>query len=350
MAPDGPVDLRSDTVTRPTPAMREAMARAEVGDDVFGEDPTVAALEARVAERLGHEAGLFVPSGTMANQIAILAHTRPGDEVVVGAGAHSATYESGGAAALAGVQCVTAGTSGHFDVAELEAVIHEPEPFGHVAPTTLVMVENTHNRAGGVVLPVERMVEIAGVCRARGLALHLDGARLFNAAVATGRPAADWGRRADSVSICLSKGLGAPVGSVLCGSRAFVRRAHRFRKMLGGGMRQAGILAAAGLYALDHHVTRLAEDHRRARRLAEGLAALPGVRLDPARVQTNIVVFGLEPTAPDPAALCAAVAADVRALPFGPRQVRLVTHLDVDDAGVERALAAFARALAPAGR
>jgi threonine aldolase len=338
-----PVDLRSDTVTRPGAAMRAAMAAADVGDDVFREDPTVTALEARVAALVGHEAGLFVPSGTMGNQIAILAHTRPGDEVVVGAGAHSAASESGGAAALAGVQCVFAGTEGHFGPDELLAVVHEEEPFGHTAPTRLVMLENTHNRAGGVVLPVAQMRAVRDVCASRGLALHLDGARLFNAAVAAGEPASAWGALADSVSVCLSKGLGAPVGSVLCGSRAFVRRAHRFRKMMGGGMRQAGILAAAGVYALDHHVERLADDHRRARRLAEGLARLRGVRLDPARVQTNIVIF--EPVSLEPGRLCALVADEVRALPFGPGRVRLVTHLDVDDDGIERALAAFGRVL-----
>jgi threonine aldolase len=322
--------------------MRAAMAAAPVGDDVFGEDPTVAALEARVAALTGHEAGLFVPSGTMGNQIAILAHTRPGDEVVVGVGAHSATAESGGAAALAGVQCTFAGTDGHFDVSDLARVVRAEEPYGHNAPTSLVMVENTHNRAGGVVLPSEKMREIAGFCRARSLRLHLDGARLFNAAVAAGEPVSAWAGEADSVSVCLSKGLGAPVGSVLCGSRAFVRRAHRFRKMLGGGMRQAGIVAAAGLYALDHHVDRLGDDHRRARRLAEGLARLPGVRIDLARVQTNIVVFALETS--DPAAFCGEVAEDVRVLPFG-AGVRAVLHLEIGDVDVERALAAFARVL-----
>ncbi len=337
-----PVDLRSDTVTRPTAAMRAAMAAALVGDDVFGEDPTVAALEARAAALAGHEAGLFVPSGTMGNQIAFLAHTRPGDEVVVGVGAHSANSEGGGAAALAGVQCVVAGTDGHFGVDELARVVRGDDPSGHEPPTSLVMVENTHNRAGGVVLPSEKMNEIAGFCRSRSLRLHLDGARLFNAAVAAGEPVAAWAGVADSVSLCLSKGLGAPVGSVLCGSRAFVKRGHRFRKMLGGGMRQAGILAAAGLYALDHHVERLADDHRRARRLAEGLARLPGVRLDLARVQTNIVIFGLESLSP--AAFCAAVADEVRVLPFG-IGVRAVLHLEIGDEDVERALAAFARVL-----
>jgi threonine aldolase len=235
-----------------------------------------------------------------------------------------------------------AGTDGHFGVDDLARVVRTEEPYGHNAPTSLVMVENTHNRAGGVVLPSEKMREIASFCRSRSLRLHLDGARLFNAAVAAGEPVSAWGSVSDSVSVCLSKGLGAPVGSVLTGSQAFVRRAHRFRKMLGGGMRQAGILAAAGLHALDHHVDRLADDHRRARRLAEGLARLPGVRLDAASVQTNIVIFGLESM--DPGAFCRSVAEDVLVLPFG-IGVRAVLHLEIGDDDVERALAAFARVL-----
>lgn len=339
------VDLRSDTVTRPTEAMRAAMATAEVGDDVLGEDPTVRRLEQAVADRLGLAAGLYVPSGTMANQLALQIHTRPGDEVIVGEKAHILIYERGAGAAFAGVQMTVAGRGGHYDAATLAAAIRAEEPYDHTSPTALACVENTHNAAGGVVLPAAELQAIAEVCRARGVALHLDGARLFNAAVAEGAPVSAWGASCDTVSVCLSKGLGAPVGSVLCGSAEQIRLAHRFRKMMGGGMRQAGILAAAGLYALEHHVDRLADDHRRARRLAEAVAGLPGVRLEPGLVRTNIVAFDLGPDAPDAAAVCAAVAETVRVLPIGPRRIRAVVHLDVDDAGIERAIGAFGAAL-----
>lgn len=338
-------DFRSDTVTRPTPAMRRAMAEADVGDDVFGDDPTVNALQARAAKLAGLEAALFVPSGTMGNLIAMLAHCRPGDDVLAGEGAHCVLYEGGGGAALAGVQLTVIGRGGHFGVDELAAAIKPEDPSGHAPPTRLVMVENTHNRGGGKILAPAAFGELAAYAHGRGLAVHIDGARIFNAAVATGVGIDAWTSRADSVSFCLSKGLGAPVGSLLCGSAAFIRRAHRYRKMLGGGMRQAGVLAAAGLHALEHHVERLAEDHRRARTLAEGLSTLRGIDLDPASVETNIVIARLAPDAPEPAALCAALAAEVRAVPFGPRGVRFVTHLDVDDADVTRAIAAVARAL-----
>jgi threonine aldolase len=342
-----PGDFRSDTVTRPTDAMRAAMASAEVGDDVFGDDPTVAALQTEMAARLGHEAGLFVPSGTMANQIALLVHCRPGDDVIVGWQAHSFAYEGGGGAALAGVQFSVLGTTGHFDAPTLAAAIQGLDPSGHAPPTRLVMVENTHNRGGGVVLPVAAFQAVVEAAHAREVPVHLDGARLFNAAAAAGCAASDWASRADSVSVCLSKGLGAPVGSVLCGSRAFVTRAHRYRKMLGGGMRQAGVLAAAGRYALTHHLERLVLDHQRARALAVGLAGLPGLRVDLERVQTNIVFVALEDSArfATAAELLSAVSADVRAVVSGPRLLRLVTHLDVDDAHVARAIEAFGRAL-----
>lgn len=346
MTPAPPADFRSDTVTRPTAPMLHAMASAAVGDDVFGDDPTVKRLEAAMAERVGHEAALFVPSGTMANQIAMLVHCKPGDDVIVGWSAHSYAYEGGGGAAFAGAQFTVLGDSGHFTVDELAAALKPEDLSSHVPATRLVMIENTHNRGGGVVLPVAQMEGLLQLTRARGVAVHLDGARLFNAAVAAGVEPSAWARGCDSVSVCLSKGLGAPVGSVLCGSQAFVRRAHRYRKMLGGGMRQAGYLAAAGLYALEHHVQRLARDHARARRLAEGLSGMAGLRVALDRVQTNIVFVELEASSrfTTPAALLEAVATDVRATSMGPRTVRLVTHLDVNDADVDRALAAFTRA------
>lgn len=339
--PAPPVDLRSDTVTRPGPEMRRAMAAAEVGDDVLGEDPTVQRLEAEVAERLGHEAALFVPSGTMGNLLALLSWCRPGDEVVVGEGAHSYTSESGGGAALAGVQFTLAGKGGFFSAEELRARIVTEEPHGHTAPTGLVMVENTHNRGGGKILSPADFAELSEVCSARGLPLHIDGARLWNAGVASGLEPSAWSALADSVTVCLSKGLGAPAGSVLCGDADFIQRAHRRRKMLGGGMRQSGILAAAGLYALAHNLEDLAHDHARAARLAHAIAGLPGVEIDPAAVQTNIVIFTV--TDRTPGEYCAAVADAVRVLPFGPRHVRAVLHRDVDDAQVDLAIAAFTR-------
>ncbi len=337
-------DFRSDTITRPTPAMRAAMADAEVGDDVFGDDPTVNALQARVAALCGLPAGLYVPSGTQANQIALLAHCQPGDDVLVGEGAHVMLSEGGGGAALAGVQFTVIGRGGHYTPDDVRAGYKGDDPSGHTPPSRLLCVENTHNRGGGRVLPPDEWAEIVACARSLGLAVHIDGARLFNAAVALGTEVSAWAGLADSVSICLSKGLGAPVGSVLCGSEAFIRRAHRMRKRLGGGMRQSGILAAAGLHALDHHVAGLADDHRRARRLAEGLAALPGIELEAATVETNIVIARLRPGFGTPAELCAALAPDVRALPFA-GGVRFVTHLDVNDESVERALSAVASSL-----
>ena len=337
------VDLRSDTFTKPTPAMRAAMAGAEVGDDVWGDDPTARRLEAAAAEILGKEAALFVPSGTMANQIALLVHCRPGDEVIVGRGAHTRLYESGAGAAWAGVQFAEVGgadgtfTGDDVDAAALPADRNLPR-------TRLVALENTHNRGGGRIWPPAQVDAVAARARDRGLALHLDGARLWNAAVASGRPERELAAPFDTVSACFSKGLGAPVGSVIAGRGDDIERARRFRKMLGGGMRQVGVLCAAALYALDHHRARLADDHAHARRLAEGLAGLPGVRLDPAAVETNIVIF--EVVGLTAAELATRVAASgVRLHAIAPTRLRAVTHLDVDAAGVERAIAAVRGAL-----
>jgi len=327
-----PIDLRSDTVTRPTPAMREAMARAEVGDDVYGEDPTVNALEAEAARLTGKEAALFVPSGTMANQLALRVHTRHGDVVLAGEHSHLLDYESGGGAALSGVQIRTLGRGGFFGGDDVRRAIPPDDP--HCAPATLVCLENTHNVSGGRVAPLALVQEVAEAARERGLRLHLDGARLWNAVVASGVPAAAWCAPVDTVAFCLSKGLGAPVGSLLCGSAEAVARALRFRKMLGGGMRQAGILAAAGLHALRHHVERLAEDHANARRLAEGFAAL-GLAPDPAP-ETNLVYF----RAPDGPALSRALRRRdvwIDAL-YGDR-LRAVTHLDVSKDDVDETIA-----------
>jgi threonine aldolase len=329
------IDLRSDTVTRPTAAMRAAMAAAEVGDDVFGEDPTINRLQERAAAFLGKEAALFVPSGSMANQIALKVHCQPGDEVIVGEGSHNNLYESGAAGAIAGVQLTVAGRGGLFTAADVEGQYKTASNHTN-APTRLVCIENTHNRGGGAVWRPREVAQIVEVARARGLALHLDGARLCNAAVAQGIPAASLAAGFDTVSMCFSKGLGAPVGSVIAGTRALVDRAHRFRKMLGGGMRQAGILAAAALHALDHNVERLADDHANARLLAERLGGRPGLTVG--EVQTNIVLVDLGPGLPAAEEAAAALrGAGVRCIPFGPRRLRLVTHLDVDRAACERA-------------
>ena len=327
-----PIDLRSDTVTRPTPAMREAMARAEVGDDQFGEDPTTNRLQERVAALLGHEAALWLPTGTMANQVAIRTLTRPGDEVLVPRAAHLLWHETGAASATSGVQLTEIGptaTTGRFGVEDFLAA---RKPRGHMLwpPTTVVSVENTHNRAGGVVVEVAEGAAIAAAARDDDVASYLDGARLWNAAVALGVPVADLARPFDVASVAFSKGLGAPGGSLLSGSRAFIEAALRFRRMAGGAMRQTGILAAAAEHALDHHLDRLAEDHAHARMLAERLAASAAVELDPATVRTNIVVFRLAPEAPEAATVVAqAREAGVLVVAFSARTIRAVTHLDV---------------------
>jgi threonine aldolase len=330
------IDLRSDTVTRPTSAMREAMARADVGDDVYGEDPSVNRLQERAAELLGKQAALFVPSGTMANQIALLCHCERGDEVLAGEGAHCMLYESGAGPAWAGVGFTVVGQGGLFDVEPMLAAI-KPREY-HFPRTRLVALENTHNRAGGRVFPQDTVVALAQAARAHGLAVHLDGARIWNAAVATQREPAELAAPADTVSACFSKGLGAPVGSVLAGTAALVTRARRFRKMFGGGMRQAGVLAAAGLYALDHNRERLAEDHANARLLAQELSSMPCVTCSPSEVETNIVNFAL--ARPDAARFVAAAAAlGVKLNAIAPNRLRAVTHLDISRQAVLDAIA-----------
>jgi threonine aldolase len=325
------IDLRSDTVTRPTPAMREAMAKAEVGDDVYGEDPSVNRLQETAAALLGKEAALFVPSGTMANQASLLALTRPGDVVLAGEGAHLLRYESGAPAALAGVQVQTIGRGGRFDGADVRAAIHPDE--AHFAPTRVAAFENTHNASGGRVFSLDRLRDAAAAAREGGLSLHLDGARIFNAAVATGIPARVWAEPFDTATFCLSKGLGAPVGSLVCGEASLIRKVHRARKMLGGGMRQAGCLAAAGSYALEHHVDRLADDHAKARRLAEGLEAL-GFAVDPPP-ETNMVMFRVRDTM---GFLRAIRARDLWINPVAEGRFRAVTHLDVSPPEIDEAL------------
>jgi threonine aldolase len=326
--------------------MRQAMATAEVGDDVWGEDPTVIRLQQRVAALLGKEAALFVPSGSMANQIALKVHTRPGDEVLMGWGSHCLCFEGGAMAAVSGVQHRLLGREGEgtYTAEDLRQAL-QPKNV-HLAPTSLVWLENTHNRGSGRIFPQPDVQAIAGLAHQQGFSVHLDGARLLNAAVASGAEPAALVAPVDSTSICLSKGLGAPVGSVLAGSQAFITSAHRYRKMLGGAMRQVGILAAAGLYALSHNVQRLAEDHDNASLLARSLAKIPGVALDPGRVQTNIAIFDLQPPAPDAAAFLAACAERGLLLSqVGPRRVRAVTHMDVDRQGCQRAAQIVAEVL-----
>lgn len=334
-----PIDLRSDTVTRPVPGMRAAMAEAEVGDDVYGEDPTVQRLEARAAELLGMDAAVFVPSGTMGNQIAIRLHTRPGDVLLAGRWNHVLQFESGATSALWGVQIQTIGRDGLFDEGQLRAAI--PVDDVHVAPASLVALENTHNVSGGRVWPIDQLEAVAAEAHRRDLAVHLDGARLFNAACASGASPARIAAVADTVSFCLSKGLGAPVGSLLCCDRARVAELRRTRKLLGGGMRQAGVLAAAGLYALEHHIDRLREDHDNARRLAHGLADC-GL-IVPREPETNLLLFevpeGRFPTVPDASAFSRrAREHDLLIDPMGTRRLRAVTHLDVDADRIEDAL------------
>jgi threonine aldolase len=345
-----PIDLRSDTVTRPTQAMREAMARAEVGDDVYGEDPTVNRLEEQVAALLGKEAAVFVPSGTMGNQIALQCHTRRGDEVLLGEDAHLSTDESGAGAAWAGVQFRNVGRGGLFSTAELEDAIHEPD--AHCPRQSLVAIENPHNRAGGLVWGHASVLASAALARRHGLGLHLDGARLWNAAVASGRPEAELAAPFDTVNVCFSKGLGAPVGSALCGPRELVDRARHFRKMFGGGMRQAGVLAAGALFALEHHRQRLAEDHAAARVFEAALREVGG-DATVIRAETNQVNVDT-PGIPAERVVEAAKRRGVLVGAMSRHRTRAVAHLDVAPGDAEvaaRALAdALREALAGAGR
>ena len=339
------IDLRSDTVTRPSEGMRQAMAAAPVGDDQYGEDPSVNRLQERIAEMLDKEDALFVPSGTMANQIGLKILTRPGDEVILGDEAHMVWHESGAGAANSGVQFTVVGRGGLFTAADLRAAYKPP---GHIVmpPTTLVAVENTHNRGGGVMFPQSDAVAVCAAARDLDMASYLDGARLFNTAAASGRHLAELAAPFDVVSVALSKGLGCPVGSIVAGRREDMARAARARRMFGGAMRQSGILAAAGLWALDHNSDRLAEDHANARLLAEGLAGLRGVSLDLATVQTNIVIFRMAEGAPDAATIVArAQEMGVLVSAFASRTVRAVTHLDVSREQCRRAATLLAQVI-----
>ncbi|MDN5790821.1 MAG: beta-eliminating lyase-related protein [Micrococcales bacterium] len=339
-------DLLSDTVTRPGVAMREAMAFAEVGDDVFGEDPTVRSLEERVADLLGHEAGLFTPSGSMANQLGVRLHVRPGEELIGDSLAHVVRAELGAAAVLSGISSRTwISERGRFradDAAALMVTGAGPYQVG----TALVLVENTHNFGGGTVQSLGEIRQVRAVTRERGVAMHLDGARLWNAHVASGVPLRDYGREFDTVSVCLSKGLGAPVGSVLVGSAAHMAEARIWRKRFGGGMRQAGMLAAAGLWALEHHIDRLAVDHARARRAAKALAEVAAGTVDLDAVETNIVMVDVVAAGWLPAGyVAAALDRGVRTYAAGPGRVRLVWHLDVDDEATDHAIDVLAELL-----
>jgi threonine aldolase len=339
------IDLRSDTVTRPTPAMRAAIQAAEVGDDVFNEDPTVHRLEERVAAVLGKEAALFVPSGTMSNQVGIKAHTQPGDEMLCDVNCHVYNYEAGGPAVLSGVTCRTIeGDYGVLDLSQLEDKVRPVND--HLVRTRLVCLENTHNRGGGRIFPIEKIQAISEWARKVGLIMHLDGARLWNAVVATGIAAKDWARHFDSVSVCFSKGLGAPIGSALCGPRDFIVRARRIRKLFGGGMRQGGVAAAGALFALENHVERLADDHRTAQVLAQAVADTPGLSLDPPDVDTNLIFFRVERDVGTAQAVVAALKArGVLVLATAPQMIRACTHLDVSAAQAERAADAIRQAV-----
>jgi threonine aldolase len=334
-------DFRSDTVTRPTAAMRAAMASAEVGDDVFGDDPSVIRLQERIAAMLGKEAALFVASGTMSNLIGVRLHCHPGDELICEAGCHIYNYEQGGYAQLSGVAVrPVEGRGGVLDVAQLVDLVRPEDP--HFVRTRLVSIENTHNRGGGRIQPFAAVEAICRWARENGLRTHLDGARLFNAVAATGIEAPRWAGLFDTVSVCFSKGLGAPVGSALCGPRDLIAQAVRHRKVLGGGMRQAGILAAAALHALEHHVERLADDHANAQLLADGIRQIDRLRLDPEAVDTNIVYFQVDEAWGSAAEFSAALRKrGVLMLPTSRTKLRAVTHLDVDRRAVDAALSAM---------
>lgn len=342
------IDLRSDTVTRPTDAMRRAMAEAEVGDDVLGDDPTVIRLQERVAELLGKEAACFVPSGSMANLTAIRAQTEPGDEIIAAKDSHFYLYETGGFAAVCGCSARFIETEdGRFSPEDIAPAMRAPQH--HFPRSRLLVVENTHNKGGGTVWPLERVRSVAARGRELGLRVHLDGARVWNACAATGVSPAEFAEPFDTVSCCFSKGLGAPVGSAVAGDAATIARVHHFRKMLGGTMRQSGVLAAAALHALEHHRERLIRDHENAALLARGLAEVPGVRVRPSEPASNMVYFELDEGGPDAATLCAALReAGVLMMANGPHRVRAVCHLDVDTAQVQRVPGIVAAALGAA--
>jgi len=341
------IDLRSDTVTRPTPAMRAAMAEAPVGDDVFGDDPTVNKLEQKVADLLGKEAAVYVPSGTMSNQIALNVHMQPGDELLCDVNCHIYNYEGGGPAILSGVTCRTLdGDFGILDLSQLEDKIRNPDDV-HLVKTRMVALENTHNRGGGRVYPVEKIEAISQWAWKHGLIMHLDGARLWNAIVATGIPGKEWAKHFDTVSVCFSKGLGAPVGSALAGPKAVIAKARRTRKLFGGGMRQAGILAAACIHAMDHHVERLAEDHKNAQIIAGALADIPGCHLEPTEVDTNLVWFRIEREVGNAKDIAASLKQQgVLVHAAGPQKIRACTHLDVSKAQAERVAEALRKVIA----
>ena len=345
------IDLRSDTVTQPTHEMRRAMAEAEVGDDVYGEDPSINRLQDRAAELLGKEAGLLTASGTMSNLIASLTYCHRGDEIVMGDQAHMFWNESAGASALAGAQIrlVPNDSQGRIDPVDLERAIR-PAGNIHTPSTTMVCLENTHNKCGGGVLTPEDTAKVASVAHAAGASVHLDGARIFNAAVALEVPVRELVKDVDDVSFCLSKGLSCPVGSVLCGSQEFIDQARKWRKMIGGGMRQAGVLAAAGLVALDGMIDRLAEDHANARQLARGLASIPGLSLDPDSIQTNIVIFHVDPSLGSAADLIGALGReDVKVGSPEEHYIRMVTHRHIDGGDVEETLGRVATAVKAMG-
>jgi threonine aldolase len=342
MSMSGVVDLRSDTLTRPSPGMRDAMARAEVGDDVYGEDPTVRRLEEVAAERLGHEAAIFVPTGTMGNQVAINLQTTPGSDVLVEQGTHVYCYELGAMTAWSGVvPRVLVGEAGRLRPEQIEGAV-APQIY-YMSPTVLLVLENSHNNAGGTVLTAELQDALIERAHGHGLKVHLDGARIFNAATCLDLPVARLSEKCDTVMFCLSKGLGAPVGSMLCGGADAIREARVVRKRMGGGLRQVGVLAAAGLYALEHNVARISDDHARARRLAEALAQQPAFKIDPETVQTNILVATVDDPSRTDEVLGRLRSEGLLAGAMGRGRIRFVTHLDVDDADVERAVEIIGR-------
>ena len=338
------VDLRSDTMTQPTDAMRQAMANAEVGDDVFGEDPTVNRLEEMAAERLGKDAALYVSSGTMGNLVSLMAHCGRGDEIILGSQAHTFRAEQGGSAALAGIHpwTITNQSDGTLDLEEIKFAIRDDNI--HFPRTRLIILENTHNGCSGYPLDANYMKAVKEIASQHHLKIHVDGARIFNAAVALNMKPKDLVAEADSVSFCLSKGLAAPVGSVICGTQAFIDNARRARKVVGGGMRQAGVLAAAGIVALNEMVDRLAEDHANAKKLAAGLSEIPDLSIDPTRIHTNIIYFGVERENLASAEFTQQVdAAGVRMLPMGPQKVRAVTHYHITSEDIDQALSVISK-------